>query len=201
MSRPGRRDGRSSWSCARHAVDQNEAQACANQLADANPNVIVPGIDFFTPLMYPIFAPFPVVEMQPIFIADFDQPGVYAPFGGCASAFPSSAQMIAEIKGHDRLAIIWAENAPGTECWRDTQERFYQYYADTLDGVRVHRASRTRPGEQAGYPAVIQQVSDYLAGSREPRHLHGHRGPGLRLVHPGPAVRRRGSRGVHVELL
>ena len=156
----------------RHGADQNEAQACANELAAANPNVIVPGIDFFTPLMYPIFAPFPVVEMQPIFIADFDQPGVYAPFGGCASAFPSSAQMIAEIKGHDRLAIIWAENAPGTECWQDTQERFYQYYADTLDGFEFMGFPYT-PGEQAGYPAVIQQVSDYLEGAENPAVFMG----------------------------
>ena len=101
------------------------------------------GVDFFTPLMYPLFTDFPVVETLPIFIADFDQPGVISPFGGCPTAFPSSAQMIADIKKHDRLAVIWAENAPGTECWKDTQERFYQYYADTLDnfefqGVPVH---------------------------------------------------------------
>ena len=159
-----------------HAIDQNEAQACANELASANPNVIVPGIDFFTPLMYPIFAGVPVVEMQPIFIADFDQPGVYAPFGGCVSAFPSSAQLIAEIKGHDRLAVIWAENAPGTECWRDTQERFYQYYADTVEGFEFMGFPYT-PGEQAGYPAVIQQVADYLQGSENPAVFMGLQAP------------------------
>ena len=150
-----------------HAIDQNEAQACANQLVDANPNVVVNGVDFFSPLMYPLFADFPVVEMQPIFIADFDQPGVYGVIGGCVTAFPSSAQLIAEIKGHDRLGVIWAENAPGTECWQDTQERFYGYYAETLENFEFQGFPYT-PGEQAGYPAVVQQVSDYVQGAESP---------------------------------
>ena len=147
-----------------HLVDQNEAQGCANQIADANPNTVMLGIDFFSPLMYPLFADFPVVETLPIFIADFDQPGVVSPFGGCPTAFPASAEMIAKIKGHDRLAVIWAENAPGTECWQDTQQRFYQYYADTLDNFAFEGIPYT-PGETAGYPAVVQQVSDYLDGA------------------------------------
>ena len=122
------------------------------------------GIDFFTPLMYPLFAEFPVIETLPIFIADFDQPGVISPFGGCPTAFPASAQMIAEVKEHDRLAVIWAENPPGTECWLDTQERFYQYYADTMENFEFQGFPYT-PGEQAGYPAVVQQVADYLDGA------------------------------------
>ncbi len=155
-----------------HLVDQNEAQACANQVADANPNTVMLGIDFFSPLMYPLFTSFPVVETLPIFIADFDQPGVVSPFGGCPTAFPASAEMIAEIKGHDRLAVIWAENAPGTECWQDTQERFYQYYADTLDNFAFQGIPYT-PGETAGYPAVVQQVADYLDGAENPAVYFG----------------------------
>jgi branched-chain amino acid transport system substrate-binding protein len=147
-----------------HLVDQNEAQACANQVADANPNTVMLGVDFFSPLMYPLFTEFPVTETLPIFIADFDQPGVISPFGGCPTAFPASAQMIAEIKAHDRLAVIWAQNAPGTECWQDTQERFYQYYADTLESFEFQGFPYT-PGETAGYPAVVQQVADYLDGA------------------------------------
>ena len=144
-----------------HLVDQNEAQACANQVADANPNTVMMGVDFFSPLMYPLFKDFPVTETLPIFIADFDQPGVVSAFGGCPTAFPSSAEMIAEIKQHDKLAVIWAENAPGTECWQDTQERFYQYYADTLENFEFQGFPYT-PGETAGNAAVVQQVSDYL---------------------------------------
>jgi branched-chain amino acid transport system substrate-binding protein len=147
-----------------HLVDQNEAQACANQVADANPHTVMLGVDFFSPLMYPLFTEFPVTETLPIFIADFDQPGVVSPFGGCPTAFPASAQMIAEIKAHDRLAVIWAQNAPGTECWQDTQERFYQYYADTAENFAFQGFPYT-PGETAGYPAVIQQVADYLDGA------------------------------------
>ena len=155
-----------------HVVDQNEAQACANEIASANPNVVMVGVDFFTPLMYPLFANFPVIETLPIFIADFDQPGVVSPFGGCPTAFPSSAQMIAEIKEHDRLAVIWDQNAPGEECWRDTQERFYQHYADTMEGFEF-QGFPTTPGETAGQPAVIQQVSDYLDGAENPAVYFG----------------------------
>ena len=150
-----------------HLVDQNEAQACANQLADANPNMIIPGVDFFTPLMYPLFTDFPVVEMLPIFIADFDQPGVYGIFGGCVTAFPSSAELIAEVKGHDRLAVIWSDNAPGNECWTDTHERFYQYYADTLDNFGFQGFPYT-PGDPATIAPAVQQIADYLAGAENP---------------------------------
>ena len=130
------------------------------------------GVDFFTPLMYPLFANFPVIETLPIFIADFDQPGVVSPFGGCPTAFPSSAQMIAEIKEHDRLAVIWDQNAPGEECWRDTQERFYQHYADTMEGFEFQGFPST-PGETAGQAAVVQQVSDYLDGAENPAVYFG----------------------------
>ena len=128
-----------------HLVDQNEAQACANQLADANPNMIIPGVDFFTPLMYPLFTDFPVVEMLPIFIADFDQPGVYGIFGGCVTAFPSSAELIAEVKGHDRLAVIWSDNAPGNECWTRHPRALLPVLRRHARQLRASRASRTRP--------------------------------------------------------
>ena len=183
-----------------HLVDQNEAQACANQVADANPNMVMIGVDFFTPLMYPLFADFPVVETLPIFIADFDQPGVVSPFGGCPTAFPSSAQMIAEIKGHDRLAVIWDENAPGTECWQDTQERFYQYYADTLENFEFQGFPYT-PGETAGQPAVVQQVADYLDGAENPAVYFGISAAECARLHPGPGRRRRRSPDLHRRLV
>ena len=40
--------------CA-HKVDQSEAQACATKVQEANPSLIIVGIDFFTPLMYPLW--------------------------------------------------------------------------------------------------------------------------------------------------
>ena len=169
-----------------HLVDQNEAQACANQLADANPNMIIPGVDFFTPLMYPLFTDFPVVEMLPIFIADFDQPGVYGIFGGCVTAFPSSAELIAEVKGHDRLAVIWSENAPGTECWRDTHERFYQYYADTLDNFAFQGFPYT-PGDQATIRAGGPADRRLPGRRREPGGAPRRPGHRLRCPDPGPA--------------
>ena len=143
------------------------------------------GVDFFTPLMYPLFANFPVIETLPIFIADFDQPGVVSPFGGCPTAFPSSAQMIAEIKEHDRLAVIWDQNAPGDRVLADTQERFYQYYADTMEDFEF-QGFPTTPGETAGQPAVVQQVSDYLDGAENPAVYFGISAAECAAVHHGP---------------
>ncbi len=145
-----------------HLVNQNEAQTCANEVADANPNVIVTGLEIFTPMMYPLFAEYPIVEMLPASVADADQPGVYAPFGGCATSWPAAARHIAENKGHDRLAVIWGQTA--AECWRDVGERFYEYYADTIDNFEA-QGFPFNPGEIAGYPAVVQQAIDYLEGA------------------------------------
>ena len=88
--------------------------------------------------MYPVFQGIPTLQTVPIFVADFDQPGVYSAIGGCPTAFISAAQFIAEVKGYDRLAIPYANNAPGNQCWTDTQERFYQYYKDQ-GGLRLPR--------------------------------------------------------------
>jgi branched-chain amino acid transport system substrate-binding protein len=155
-----------------HVVNQDEAQKCANQVASAKPNVVQIGVDFFSPLMYPLFKDTAVVETLPIFIADFDQPGVVSAFGGCPTAFPSSAQMIAEVKKHDKLAVIWAQNAPGTECWTDTQERFYKYETTNAQGFQF-QGFPYNPGETAGYPAVIQQVANYLKGAKSPAVYYG----------------------------
>jgi branched-chain amino acid transport system substrate-binding protein len=149
-----------------HVVNQDEAQKCANQIASAKPNVVLVGIDFFTPLMYPLFKDSAVVETLPIFIADFDQAGVVSPFGGCPTAFPASAQMIADVKKHDKLAVIWAQNAPGTECWTDTQDRFYKYETTNVPGFQ-YQGFPYNPGETAGYPAVVQQVANYLKDAKK----------------------------------
>ena len=136
-----------------HLVDQNEAQGCANQVVDADANVVMIGVDFFTftPLMYPLFADYPGVGRCRSSWPTSTRPAI-SPFGGCPTAFPSSAEMIAEIKGHDRLAVIWDQNAPGTECWQDTQERFYQYYADTIENFEFQGFPRRRVRPPASRP-------------------------------------------------
>jgi len=149
-----------------HKVDQNEAQSCANTLAAKNPQVVMPGIEFFTALMYPLFKSFPVVETLPISIADFDQPGVISPFGGCPTGPTSSAEMIGEIKKHDRAAIIWADGS-GVECWKDTEERFYQTVADSNPGFEFKGFPYT-PGDATGISAVSQQVADYVKDATNP---------------------------------
>ncbi len=158
-----------------HVIDQNEAQACANEVADANPNVVMVGVDFFTPLMYPLFANFPVIETLPIFIADFDQPGVVSPFGGCPTAFPSSAQMIAEIKEHDRLAVIWDQNAPGEECWQ-------RHPGALLPVLRRHDGELRVPGLPVRRPVRRPASRGRPAGLRLPRRSGE---PGRVLRHLG----------------
>ncbi len=148
-----------------HLVNQNEAQTCANEVADANPNVIIPGVNFFTPMMYPLFTEYPILEMLALGAASSDQPGVFAPVGSCATAWIGSAQLAAEIKGHDRLAVITGQTA--AECWQDSGERFYQYYADTIDNFEF-QGFQFNPGEVAGYPAIVQQAIEYLDGAENP---------------------------------
>ena len=119
--------------CA-HLVDQNEAQACANEIADANPNTVEIGVDFFTPLMYPLFQGFPVDRD----VADLHRRLRPArrrladrrlPDGLPSSAADHRRDQGARQAGRD----LGARTPPGTQCWQDTQERFYQYYADTAE--------------------------------------------------------------------
>jgi branched-chain amino acid transport system substrate-binding protein len=154
-----------------HLITQEEAQRCANEIAGQNPNLIQIGIDFFTPLMYPVFTGIPTLQTLPIFVADFDQPGVYSGIGGCPTAFISAAQFMAEVKQFDKLAIPYANNAPGNQCWTDTQERFYQHYAD--EGVWEFQGFPDEPGDPSDNAALIQNVADYLEGAENPGVFFG----------------------------
>ena len=53
-----------------HGLDPNEATACANEIADAQPNLHIQGIDFFNPLLWPTFvgAGLPVLQLSLIHI-------------------------------------------------------------------------------------------------------------------------------------
>ena len=73
---------------------------------------------------------------------------------------------------------------PATECWQDTQERFYQYYADTLENF-----------EFQGFPYDARrdrrQAGRGPAGRRLPRRS---RERGRVLRHPGVRLRATTSR-------
>ncbi len=154
-----------------HSLTQEEAQRCANEIVGQNPNLIQIGLDFFTPLMYPVFQGIPTLQTVPIFVADFDQPGVYSGVGGCPTAFISAAEFMAESMKFDKLAIPYANNAPGNQCWTDTQERFYQYYAD--QGVWEFKGFPDEPGDPSDNAALIQNVADYLEGAENPGIFFG----------------------------
>ena len=48
-----------------HQADQSEAQACATKVQETDPSLIVVGIDFFTPLMYPLWQGIPAIQTIP----------------------------------------------------------------------------------------------------------------------------------------
>ncbi|MGI9596783.1 MAG: hypothetical protein ACR2QK_11520, partial [Acidimicrobiales bacterium] len=64
---------------------------------------------------------------------------------------------------HDKIAIIYSDNAPGQECWADTQERFYQYYEN--EGLIEFRGFPEAPGDPSDNDAIIQEILNFLEGS------------------------------------
>ncbi len=152
-----------------HTLDPAEAQACAAESVAANPDLIIKGIDFFSPIFWPVWAgQYPVIDTLPIFVADFVADGSLAMGGACVSAFPGGAQAMVEA-GHDRIAIIYSDNAPGQECWADTQERFYKYYEQT-EGVE-YRGFPEAPGDPSDNDAIVQEILNFLEGSNGAVHF------------------------------
>lgn len=156
-----------------HGADPNEATNCANEIGDTNPTVHIQGIDFFNPLMWPtlIAGGFPILETVPIFISDFDTEGLLSTEGGCVNAFPSGAQYAAEVLQSDKVAVIHSDTGPGFECYQDTQERFYQYYSDTIgmDFQGFPDAS----GDPSDNDAVVQAVASYFEDAESPSIFFG----------------------------
>ena len=110
---------------------------------------------------------YPVLEMLPLFAASSDQPGVFAPSEAAPPRCIGSAQFTAEIKGHDRLAILYGAQRAG-ECWRDSGERFYQYYADTCDNFEFQGFQSTRARSPATRPSCSRRSSTSTAPRTRP---------------------------------
>jgi branched-chain amino acid transport system substrate-binding protein len=151
-----------------HSVTQEEAQRCANEIVGQDPDLIQIGIDFFTPLLYPVFQGIPTVQNLPIFVADFDQPGVFSAIGGCPGDFITAAQFMVEVRQYDRVAIPWSNTPPGQQCWADTQERFYQYYKDQSGGAFDFKGFSNEAGDPSDNAAMVQNVADFLEGAENP---------------------------------
>ena len=154
-----------------HGLDPNEATACANEIADAQPNLHIQGIDFFNPLLWPtiVGAGLPVLQTVPIFIEDFDTEGILSTEGGCVSSFPTAMEYGVEVLEADKYVIIYSDTAPGLVCYDDTERRMIQQLTDEGkigqdDWVGISDAS----GDPTDNDAVVQQVLDFIEGSSNP---------------------------------
>jgi hypothetical protein len=154
--------------CA-HALDPAEAQACATESVAADPTIIVKGIDFFSAVMWPVWeGQYPVIDTLPIFVADFVSESSLAMSGGCVVAFPGAAKMMVETLGKEKIAIIYSDNGPGQECWADTQERFYEYYAQE-NGIE-YLGIPDIPGDPSDNDANVQTAINFIGDANGAIH-------------------------------
>ncbi len=151
-----------------HGLDPNEAIACANGVADAQPNLHIQGIDFFNPTLWPTLVGSGVAILQtvPIFIEDFNTPGLLSTEGGCVAAFPSAMQYGVEVVKADKFVILYSDSGPGLVCYEDTQKRMIQTLTDEgkiaqEDWIGVDDAS----GDPTDNDAVVQEVMEFTNGA------------------------------------
>lgn len=149
-----------------HGLTPEAAQGCANQVASDNPNAVVVGVDFFSPVMFPVFQQYPILQVLPIFVSDYVQPGSYSAIGGCPTAFFGAANFMASA-GYDKIAVMYSDNAPGQGCWSDTTERPLQYFKDQ-GTVGDFRGFANLPGDPSDDAAQYQEVASFLEGAENP---------------------------------
>tara|TARA_Y100000766_G_scaffold8809_1_gene6582 strand:+ start:4226 stop:5848 length:1623 start_codon:yes stop_codon:yes gene_type:complete len=149
-------------------LDPNEAVACANSVTDTRPQLHIQGIDFFNPLLWPTLtgAGLAIMQTVPIFVEDFNTPGIISTEGGCASAFPSAMQYGVETLAADKYVILYSDTEPGLVCYEDTGERMLQQLTD--EGA-IAREDWTGipdvPGDPSDTDAVTQQILEFVDGS------------------------------------
>ena len=157
--------------CA-HLIDDAEAQACATEAATSGANLIVNGIDFYTPLFYPTWEGLPVINFLPIFVSDFDTPANATFSGGCAVAFPGAMLEMVREDGIDYVAVPYSDNAPGQQCWADTQERPLQYLLDQGEIIGF-KGYPELAGDPSDNDANVQQIlADIEASGAENPAIH-----------------------------
>lgn len=151
-----------------HGLDPNEAVACANGVADAQPQLHIQGIDFFNPVLWPTLtgAGLAIMQTVPIFIEDFNTPGIISTEGGCVSAFPSAMQYGVETLAADKYVILYSDTGPGLVCYEDTEARMMQQLTDEgaiaqEDWIGIPDVS----GDPSDNDAVVQQVLEFVDGS------------------------------------
>jgi branched-chain amino acid transport system substrate-binding protein len=148
-----------------HAVTQQSAQNCGNKIVGQNPDLVVFGIDFFTPLYYPLFEDIPMLHQLPLYPEDYTHPNVYSGVGGCPADM-GGVQYVADVKDADKAAIIWVNNATKEGCFTYTEERAAQYYKN--QGGFDFKDFPDLPGDPSDNAANIQGVANYLEDADNP---------------------------------
>ena len=157
-----------------HGLDPAEATNCANEVADANPNFHIQGIDFFNSLQWPVYvgAGIPVLQTVPIFVSDFNTPGLLSTEGGCVSAFPGMVQYAIEDLEADAFAIVHSDTGPGLECFADTQARFYDQLEDETGSFRW-QGFPDASGDPTDNDAIVQNIIEFFEGATNPGVFFG----------------------------
>ena len=120
------------------------------------------GIDFFSSAMYPVFQGIPLNQTVPIFITDFNTPGMYSALRWLRlGAFPGGAEYLKNYAKADRVAVLYADNAPGQQCYTDTQERFYKFLNLPEQGFK------DSVGDPSDNDANVQAILKYLDGAQK----------------------------------
>ncbi len=158
-----------------NGLDPAEATNCANEVADAQPNLHIQGINFFNPLMWPTItgAGIPVLQTVPIFVSDFNTPGLISTEGGCVSAFPGGAQYGVEVLESDAIAVVHSDTGPGFECFADTQERFYDQLLDENPGAFKWQGFPDASGDPTDNDAIVQNIAAFFEGAENPSVFFG----------------------------
>ena len=148
-----------------HGFDPNAAINCGNEIAEAQPNLNINGIEFFTPALWPTFigANVPTIQTVPIFVADFTVEGNgISVWGGCPVAFPGGATYTMETLGLQKVVVVYSNTPPGLECYADTEERFWQYLVDNEAAGAEFIGIPDNSGDPSDNDAIVQQMADFF---------------------------------------
>lgn len=120
------------------AISPDDSQRCANDLIAKSPALVVNGFNFFgNHLAIYKAAKMPVIVTQPITVADFSTPGVWAigGGGGCVGAFPALVSYsVDQLKGK-RVVAAWADTPPGVVCYYDLTAKPMDVLAGKVTGT------------------------------------------------------------------
>ncbi len=152
------------------AVNPADSQRCANELAAADPLMVLSGLNFFGN-HFPILqaAGVPVVVAVPITIGDFTSPDVFAigGGGGCLGVHTGLVEFATNDLEGRRIAVPWADTPPGVTCYYDLEAKPLDVLKGVVEGSS-ERAGSIPELEHIGVPIqpatpdVTSQVTQVL---------------------------------------